>query len=633
MSEQKTFHGRFYELNSVKIWDEIITSDFFCRIEKEDLLFEIEIINKEKNIEKNIFKITSNTDVSLQKKERAFTWKEEEKEYAICFHDFEEYERFTEFIAKYLPEDEDIEYGLPETISVNKLDMIDEIIKEAVDNINLRNIILIEIQTLLYIPQLFSFFKTNIEEDKKIIQKLNSIFKNLFLLNSLQITSTLLSEKYVFDFVEIVGGNKNIEDGKEHQTNIAKRTKFVFQNKKITQSLLNIIQDTLRIQYIKENLEIARQTIQTTQILILLLKRNYQSIIYTIDGDKKVMAELIALFSEKNDPEQTFLFFKEMFSFNKTNFGLTKPNFLKLETIKQLMEMLKKSIIEEKDKHLSSVLEIINILSHNDVHILRDYIVTEDILPETEKTINILFNRLVSTDSLSLITQLITTFKLLLDTFNEKKAKENFLNTFYPHYVSFIFEPIEELPANVLIDERGSLLITEKQEEIFSGLLDLLSIIIQNHSFRAKNFIIRGTILQKTLLLLKSWKKHLRMSVVRVLKEILNTKDEFYFRKLCETDTFKVIFESFLEDGLNDNAFTSSCLSFFVIINDLSSETLPLFLIKKHKDLMEGEFKSFSIFTRIIERNGKKKIKSEDIWCCLDKEDLGSDSKEELDSF
>jgi hypothetical protein len=251
--------------------------------------------------------------------------------------------------------------------------------------------------------------------------------------------------------------------------------------------------------------------------------------------------------------------------------------------------------------------------------------------------------------------------KTLLDfekvTLNAKNEKEKFLPLFYDYYLPWLLLPFldEHNPTKTIphtyylsrgnfrywddgfdlwnafrnsnlsfsFDQNGFMISTSRRI-----ILDIIIYCITYHSYRLKYFILRGNILTK--IFQKSFHKtrptdnscnsksykYLQLYVMKLLKAIISTKDDFYYRHIEKMDSFSFLFSFFFHSCsatislspvdkksiclLKDNALTSC---FYELIDYIVKENISILVTYLHKRYHELFSKAeFNIYVECFDK-------------------------------
>lgn len=272
--------------------------------------------------------------------------------------------------------------------------------------------------------------------------------------------------------------------------------------------------------------------------------------------------------------------------------------------------------------------------------------------------------------------------KTLLDfekvTLNAKNEKEKFLPLFYDHYLPWLLLPFleEHNPTQTIpyayyfsrvnfrnLDDgidlwntyRNSALTFSFEQTGFMistsrrVILDTVIYCITYHSYRLKYFILRGNILTK--ILQKSFPKiklsdnlnscgcksyrYLQLYAMKLLKSIVSTKDDFYYRHIEKMDSFSYLFSFFFQELSSTKAFSpadnkSVCLlkdnvltsCFYELIDFIVKENINIlvsYLYKRYHELFSKA--EFNIYVECFD---KLTLKYEQI---IDRQDEGQQQK------
>ncbi len=231
---------------------------------------------------------------------------------------------------------------------------------------------------------------------------------------------------------------------------------------------------------------------------------------------------------------------------------------------------------------------------------------------------------------------------------NNKQEKENFLKEFYEYYLFWLLVPFTEVNAHPcqpiptkFYADRG---ISFQPEGFIAGdiskfveqsslalntsrriILDILMVCLSCHSYRIKYFLLHGNYLA-TLInrcfptesnnsqrKIKSSvingsnyspteyhpQRTLQLYATKVLKSVLQQKDEFYVKYIIKQDIFKSLFHSFKEICHRDNIITSAIHDLIEFIRNDNHMSLICYLVERYGEICFDKVKHVEVFDKL----------------------------------
>ncbi|OIR58473.1 MAG: uncharacterized protein A8A55_0732 [Amphiamblys sp. WSBS2006] len=563
--------------------------------------------------------------------EKVFTWKEEgDEEFALSFDFAAECDAFISAVSGYLETalSEESRYYLPETVSLKTMPAIAEILRSAVANTQLRNLLLSEIAALHYLPQLLKLFAE--VKDTPDADSLREVTQSLVELGSMQLVHALLTERYIYGLVDILSPNRTTVSSGD----FAAKTRLQCKNKAANRRLWGTCQEIVRTQYVRDNIKELGRTTEAGLIIQAFIKRQYHSFLYEFEANRKILEDLVDSFldPETASVEKGLVFFREALVHMKAPFLFQRCSLLGHDGLGHIVRLCKAVLGGQAGEEAAAV-DIIHSVAHQDSSIFRDHIVAEEPLLPTQKTLFIIIKHLAAPGPPFLRENIIRIFKVLFDEVLDRKPKEDFLNTVYPQYAIPLFEKMEAVDG--LQTTPSGLAVPEEDELLYSGLLGVLETMVAKHGLRAKNFFLRCNILKNTALFLKAQKKHLRVSAVQTLRSLLHTGDEFYYRFLCENNIPGAILDTLGTENKGGSLLSAAILEFFAVVKGMRSETVRAFVTENHGEKIKQQFASITLFSCFRKEDpvepSLKDTKA--LWLCIDRKDCpeaGEDGIDEL---
>ena len=136
---------------------------------------------------------------------------------------------------------------------------------------------------------------------------------------------------------------------------------------------------------------------------------------------------------------------------------------------------------------------------------------------------------------------------------------------------------------------------------VLCNVLDLLTFCIEAHGYHMRNHCLHKDILKRVLILLHSAHKFLVLTALRVLRKVLQLKEEFYHRYIVKNDLFDPVVKLFTSNGHRYNMIDSAVIEMFEYIITEDIVSLISYTVKTHWDAL-GKVTYVNTFKRLKER-------------------------------
>ena len=164
--------------------------------------------------------------------------------------------------------------------------------------------------------------------------------------------------------------------------------------------------------------------------------------------------------------------------------------------------------------------------------------------------------------------QLSALFTKLLDTVSPiglAVPNDEFLNFFYPDYALRLLHPLVELDKR-----KGDLDFTQKEADLYYFCCSRLRSFIAQHKYRIKYLLFRSFVIHNVLLLLQCQRhKFLRLAAIGVIRAMVGTGDDFYFRFLIKQSLLKPLLMEAISLGETNSAVSAALVDLFYFIRDV----------------------------------------------------------------
>lgn len=193
--------------------------------------------------------------------------------------------------------------------------------------------------------------------------------------------------------------------------------------------------------------------------------------------------------------------------------------------------------------------QLITHYAQHDVSIVRKWLVHDP--PQ----LAMLIDRFTGTSSALLRSQLACLLRTIctlpsLPGATQDRSADAFLQLLYSEHATRLLTPLIVLDGRVRSLRCFYLHPTEV--DLFLHLTDLLCLFISSHRYRIKYLLLRSFLMPNTLLLLRCYSPLLRLSAIRVFRAMIGTGDDFYFRFMIKSGSLKTILDSFLIEHAGD---------------------------------------------------------------------------------
>lgn len=159
--------------------------------------------------------------------------------------------------------------------------------------------------------------------------------------------------------------------------------------------------------------------------------------------------------------------------------------------------------------------------------------------------------------------------------------QELFLSHFYEHTAVRLFKPLLDL------ENKTELAFTVLKESVFIYLYDIIIFFVRAHHHRCKFFMMQHNIAHRFVQLLGCSVKHLQLTALRFLRQLVATRDEFYTRHIIEKRLIEAVFDLLDRCLPRDNLVCSACLDFFDFFVKEDVVELTKHLVTSYKDRIE----------------------------------------------
>ncbi|VDK46019.1 unnamed protein product [Anisakis simplex] len=174
---------------------------------------------------------------------------------------------------------------------------------------------------------------------------------------------------------------------------------------------------------------------------------------------------------------------------------------------------------------------------------------------------------------------------------NSKCERHEFLTFFYRRSMQTLCKPIidntlggtpkrdDEKKANPSDDYH-----TANKEAM---IVDLLCFCFEHHAMHMRNYCINNKLLNKIVVLLQSKHHFLALSALRLVRRVVQLKDEFYFRYIVRDDVMGPVIECFRRNGHRYNLMNSAIIELFEFVRTEEIKMLITYVVEKYGEQFE----------------------------------------------
>lgn len=140
-------------------------------------------------------------------------------------------------------------------------------------------------------------------------------------------------------------------------------------------------------------------------------------------------------------------------------------------------------------------------------------------------------------------------FKIMLDCPQEKKGE--------------IYEYFYESVLPKLLEQIDKIVNKQSFVNYVQEVIEILNYCIMSHGYRVRYFIIQNKTIQRLYNCLKLNNKTITLAVIRLLKNIVASKDDFLIKNIVNHNLLEDIFKVYFQNCTKYNLVSSACLELF----------------------------------------------------------------------
>lgn len=482
--------------------------------------------------------------------------------------------------------------SLPEEVEFSTLSEIDLALDSvALASLEVKREVCLSLLERSYVGRLLHLFRIAEDLDsRETLFRLYNIFKHLVLLNHPSILRELMSDTNVIQVAGVFEYDPQYPEGRPgYRQFLLDRQRFKqilpFRNS----HLVELIHQTFRAQYLKDVVLPRILDEETFGSLLFLIRCNFAEIIELLEADEEFLPKLLPLF--KDDGEEVSLqvlkFMKEFLSIAKTSANGRNLRLYQDEySFHQFLKFLQRFLAGDSTAGRSLAIEVLMSVTQHDANIIRTFMIDSRGEPVQDQLLTLMIDRIIDeTADFGVRWQLVAILRTLLDTaasLGLVLPSDEFLNFFYPDHALRLLSPLVKL-ERVTNEQQLSAGLTD----VYYNCCELLCSFIIQHKYRMKYLLFRSFIVHNALHLLRVRPRVLRMAAVRLVRTMLGTGDDFYFRFLIKQGLLKPIVEAAGALGTTNNALSSALLEFFSYMRERKYRLIIAHLVETCRGELE----------------------------------------------
>uniref|UniRef100_A0A0M3ICN8 PP4R3 domain-containing protein n=1 Tax=Ascaris lumbricoides TaxID=6252 RepID=A0A0M3ICN8_ASCLU len=520
---------------------------------------------------------------------------------------------------------------------LSRLQDLEILLSSSFSSAQLREKVALAIETQGYVGKLCDLF--HMCEDLENIEALrimHQIARDMFMLNRNGLLEVLLSENYFKDIVGMLEYDPSQSQPRKHREFLFEKARFreVFPIR--NEDLRQKIHQTYRVQYVQDVCLPAPSLFEENLLSVLnsYLFFNRVDIVSMLQDDKQLLKKL---FDQLKDPSTSTerrkdltMFLKEFCSFSTSlqpNGPQGREVFYKTLMQNDVLATIEPCIMSKDPQTMATTVEMFVMIVEFNPQIARDYLLQQGRNLSDAKNDQVLLNKLIErmlTDTDPELTSgmaMAQVMRSLLDPDNmisapnSKCERHEFLTFFYRRSMETLCRPIIENTAEG-VPKKDDYHTANKQAMV----VDLLCFCFEHHAVHMRNYCISNKLLNKVLVLLQSKHHFLALSqfyfycllfythivhghicarkflgihsqliqescflgALRLLRRVVQLKDEFYFRYIVRDDVIRPVVQCFRANGHRYNLLNSAIIELFEFIRTEDIKVLVSYVVEKY---------------------------------------------------
>ncbi|KAF8382263.1 smk-1, partial [Pristionchus pacificus] len=430
------------------------------------------------------------------------------------------------------------------------------------------------IESLDYIPKMCDVFKMCEDiENKKGLECIFHICKHMFMLNKNSIIEILLHDDNLKDIIGILEYDPINKEPKPHREFLYEKAHFKQILPMSNDALRDKIHQAYRVQYVQDVCLPAPSLFEENNLSVL------NSYIFFLRVDIVTMVQesedlMTALFKELVDPVCLPARRRELSAFLKELCALSgalqqtgtnsKEAFYKALLNHDVLRAIEPTFRGKDGLTKQTMTEILHMVSEYNSQAVREFIIHQSKdKADDDILLNLLLKHIVTDrdPELSSATMMLQVMRLLLDPEHmaQKGEKNDFLHIFYSKCLPTLTASLLEIVDGVTKPKKDDYHTAKK----LSLVLRLLNFCVSHHALPMRTFVIRRDLLNKVLVLLNSRHHFLALYALKLLRSVIQQKDEFYYNYVTEKNVFDKVVECLEDNGRRNNLLNSSVIELF----------------------------------------------------------------------
>ena len=224
--------------------------------------------------------------------------------------------------------------------------------------------------------------------------------------------------------------------------------------------------------------------------------------------------------------------------------------------------------IEEDKKNILKI-DLVEVLFYTLQFELNEFIEFLKASPDSKQMIQGIISNFFEGDQ-GLQIQTGELIKYLIDVVHEKKNE--ILDIFYDNFMPAFVEHYKKLENN------------EKFYSFVQQFIEILIHCLKNHGYRIRHYFISHKILHKLYPGFQSKEKSLHLALIRLVKNIALSDDEFLIKYIANNNLLDEIFGLYIKNAYKNNLINSACLDFFCILWKNNIKRLIIEFVERFQD-------------------------------------------------
>jgi protein phosphatase-4 regulatory subunit 3 len=280
-----------------------------------------------------------------------------------------------------------------------------------------------------------------------------------------------------------------------------------------------------------------------------------------------------------------------------------RENFFKTLMANDVLGIIEPCITSKLPATRTATVELLTMIVDFNPQIFRDYLIKQARTVPENKNEDLLINKMINhilTDKdpeLTSANQMAQVLRLLLDPENistdtstffrdnerkfklQKTDKSDFLVMFYKRAMYTLCKPIVDNTTGEKPVKDDY--YTSNQAGL---IIRLLCFCIDHHSYHMRSYVTQHNLLNSVLVLLRSKHHLLALSALRMVRRVVQLKDDIYLRHIRDKRVIDKVVDCFKENGPRYNLLNSALIEFFEFIRTEEIRALVEYTILNHWD-------------------------------------------------